>query len=983
MSLFDECCVLIPVSTLEDFPSELSDVDARSLLAAWTILWHPSLLAETGQLPVWCRADSPPNVVDRRLISVPLPSLSRLPDGYRQRAADCPSCVWLSGSSREELLQQLPLANLRQGPAGGLGAGSRMIQVADFFAAGYAVLQIQVMTRRLRYTSNLDEVHLQGRVVAAAQAFVDGKGAEACEALHDVFDCLAEERDHYFSSDPHLIDLILTSRSTIDRLLEFTADDGALGRPDQAAYDPVTSDPVTSGAVTGSASKAANKKAAVLATPANLLIDVEVAKAIGELEPARTARLRESLTSGAIGWAGGGPPASDCLDAMTYSQAEAAFEQAYRDSSEALGMAPPVYGRFSGVTPSDLTSTLTRLGYCGMIPIDFAGGAGFGTEAKVILQGAGTQLEALTAKPIDAACDASFLTLGIRLGEAIDGGEIATALMAHWPGQTCDTFEDVKRVASWCVCLGRFWSLADYFRNGEHPYHHGTAAATAPNAGEWLETLVSSGAANPISGLAESFRAGVVEEQLSVVAGMRDLVTGQPGVEAGEPNQGLAAAIGAPVCSESSQPQSTLLINSVSVGCRHGVAVQGGLPRNADHLYAATWESGRARATVDIPGCGFVVIGGGTGDGSEAGLGKRLKQKLFGGPKPIAEPAHLQNEFMEVTLSPESGGVSGVFSGSTRGNRFSLRLIRAGLPDESTSMKCDRMRVTSTTASLGCIEATGTLRSEHPSDDSLLANFRLRYSLERGSRFLRIDGEIEPKATVSGDPWSDYIAARVAVASESPICRALIRDKVHRAKSRRMLSPLGIVLDEADRQTLICGEGLAFHRRVGERFVDTPIIVQGETRTRFVLHYGFDVPAPVAAARARIVPPTELTVQPRQTAAGIGWMLHASPKDVLVPRLDMLARSDGHPAALVRVIQTQAQACKAKLRFFRDVKTVALVDRPLEQLRDQSVEELEQQLATGRGDLKHQGDLVSLSLTSHGVADLLVVFVRDRKDDPN
>ena len=223
MPLFDECCVLIPASTLEDFPSDLSDSDARSLLAAWTILWHPSLLAECGQLPVWCRADSPPETLENRLLAVPTPSQSRLPDGIVTRAESCPSCHWISGESRSEMLAQLPLEKLPSVPAKPLLCGSRSIGIEDFFAMGYAVLQIQVMTRRLRYTSNLDEVHLQNCVVAAAQAFVAGDADQASNSLHDVFDCLAEERDHYFSSDPHLIDLILTSRSTIDRVLESVA----------------------------------------------------------------------------------------------------------------------------------------------------------------------------------------------------------------------------------------------------------------------------------------------------------------------------------------------------------------------------------------------------------------------------------------------------------------------------------------------------------------------------------------------------------------------------------------------------------------------------------------------------------------------------------------------------------------------------------------------------------------------------------------
>ena len=669
---------------------------------------------------------------------------------------------------------------------------------------------------------------------------------------------------------------------------------------------------------------------------------------------------------------------------MTYAQAESVFEEAFRRTQEALGTAPPVYGRFSGATPSDMTATLVRLGYCGMIPIDFAGGSGFGDEAKVILQAAGVQLEALTAKPIDASSEASFLTLGTRLGEAIDSGEIATALLAHWPGESCDAFDDLRRVASWSLCLGRFWNLADYFRNGEHPYHHGTAMSSSPHSAELLTTMVASELANPLSSLAASFRQSVIDEQRAIFAGMRDLITGKRGDPVDPtpgPTPGLAAAIGAPLAADSAKSRSTLVINSNSAGCRHGVSVAGNLPPKSDYLYAATMEGGRVIATVDVPACGFVLLRGDQpSDQGGAGLGKRLRQKLMGGPKPIAETAHLQNEFMEIALSPESGGVSGVYSGTTRGNRFSFRLVRAGFDDDATSMHCDQLRVSSSSPSSGCIEARGTIRAEKGSGDRVLATYRLSYTLKRGSRFLEIEGEIEPKTPIVGAPWNHYFAARAAVASESPICRTLIRDKLHRAKSRRMVAPLGVVIDEADRQTLVCGEGLAFHRRVGERFLDTSVLVQGETCTKFTLHYGFDVPSPVAAARSRLAPPEDLAVQPAQGTPLIGWMLHAAPKDLLVSQLAVHDRPDGYPSAFVRIIQTQPQTCKAKLRFFRNVETAVLVEGPLEHVLNQSLEELENLRGGQRSDLKHDGDLVSFSMPSHGVADLLVIFVQTQND---
>ncbi len=341
MSLFDECCVLIPTATLEDFPSDLSDYEARSLLAAWTVLWDPRLLAQTEQLPVWYRADSPPDPIGRRLITVPAPSVAQLPDHYEMRARESQECSWITGGCRDEMLSDEMIGSLELGDLPeSLATQNRSVAVADFYAAGYASLQIQVMTRRLRYTSNLDEIHLQNRIVAAAKSFLQRDADAAVEALHDVFDCLAEERDHYFSSDPHLIDLTLTSRSTIESLL-------------QAIDLESTVDSQSDAESTGS--KQISDSTSCLPTPSNILVDCDVAEAIAQAKEAsdkevsddRSSKLCGLLASGALGWAGGGPPPSTCLDAMTFAEAESVFCDAYRRTTAAIGSAPRVYGRFS------------------------------------------------------------------------------------------------------------------------------------------------------------------------------------------------------------------------------------------------------------------------------------------------------------------------------------------------------------------------------------------------------------------------------------------------------------------------------------------------------------------------------------------------------------------------------------------------------------------------------------------------------------
>ncbi len=949
--VFDECCVLIPASTLEDFPAKLTDADARSLLAAWTVLWHPRLLARTEQTPAWYRADSPPEPIGRRILVVPSPSLPKIPTGYQARAVADDQCHWITGGSRDEMIAALGLEPCQplskpaadgQGPASEGQLPARQIGIEDFFAAGFASLQIQIMTRRLRYTSNLDEIHLQTRIVDAAKAFLDGDADSATAALHDVFDALAEERDHYFTSDPHLIDLTLVTQSTIPRLVEEWS-------RCQDKYAPLE-----------------NLESGVRPTPSSLLLDDGAVAELARSNDAAAVQLREQLRDLKIGWASGGPNSDYHLDAMTLVQAQDAFKSAHRAVVDAIGIAPPVYGRLSGSTPSDMTATIAGLGYVGMIPIDFTGGTGFGNESKVILQAGGSEIEALTAKPIDAASDVSFLAIGAMLGEAIDSGEVATALLVHWPGQGCDSFHDLRRIGSWSVSLGRFWKLDRYFVDGEHPYHHGTGSATSPDSGNLLTDLVARGVADPLTSIASEFRVGVVAERDAMLNAMTDLVSGEVGEHANAP-ESFAAAISSRVEAKGgSKSAARLLVNPHSIGVRDS-ALLASKVASADHVYGASSVSGGTLVTADVPAFGFVMIRPARG-GDHAGkssIRSWVRNKWLGNPTSIAQGGRLQNEFLEATIQPESGGISSVYSGSTRGNRFSMRLVALGMnaddkvrPDakSETRMVCDKVRVIESSMAIGVIETIGRVTD---TNDKTLATFKLKYSLRRGSRTINLDGDVIPTVPIGDDPWQSYVGLRAAVSSDASICRVLIRDKVHRAGSRRLVSPLGLVIDEAERQTMIGTSGLAFHRRVDERFFDTIIRVKGETSGVFSVHYGFDVTNPIATAKSIIAPPVQVAIDDTEKSNPIGWILHCAPKDVSIGAFDVFRRDDGSLAAMVRVVQTRPTPCTATLRFFRNVKTAFVANA-----RDD----------IGADPLKSSGDQVRVSMAAHAVVDVLVVF---------
>ena len=65
--------LLAPCHGLEDFPLYHTGDDAASLLACWTSLWHPVLLAGAKKLPRVERCDYPPDELGNSLFVLPKP----------------------------------------------------------------------------------------------------------------------------------------------------------------------------------------------------------------------------------------------------------------------------------------------------------------------------------------------------------------------------------------------------------------------------------------------------------------------------------------------------------------------------------------------------------------------------------------------------------------------------------------------------------------------------------------------------------------------------------------------------------------------------------------------------------------------------------------------------------------------------------------------------------------------------------------------
>ncbi|MEC9093718.1 MAG: hypothetical protein VX438_13480, partial [Planctomycetota bacterium] len=214
---FEKLAILLTCHSLEDFPVHHEGDDADSLLANWTALWHPQLISDASSLPTWIRTFEVPENCQGYLFACPTTSDSELQTGFAQRVKDEGGKLVRRKKCRDEIISAI-FPEPTEGACDGAGLPQESVQ--DFFALGYCYLQIQLLTRQLRYSSNLDEVYFSKLVVDGAKAVVAGETELANQKLQASFDLLMEERDNYYPVNALLIDLTLLAETTLGSNLE-------------------------------------------------------------------------------------------------------------------------------------------------------------------------------------------------------------------------------------------------------------------------------------------------------------------------------------------------------------------------------------------------------------------------------------------------------------------------------------------------------------------------------------------------------------------------------------------------------------------------------------------------------------------------------------------------------------------------------------------------------------------------------------------
>ena len=472
---------LLPDLRLEDFPTHLKGNWASGLLANWSAAWHPLLISAAGVAPVVCGRDQTSLDEDEddhleifeaqpedsplgfdadfwrdSLVFVPEISLESIAQGFGARAVEVNACLVTGMSDRGEIFDRV-CQLIELSPNDDQSQQLQSDRVEDFYALAYAYLQIQLLTRKIRYSSNLDQAAFDSRLVAAANAFANNDDATCELEINACYDQLLEEKNNYYPVKPTFIDLVLTTPKTVGKKFETELDSNHV---------------------------------------ANFLMTGQTLKSI---ETNVVEKLKSNLTNNQVSIVGGNEvelPDTLLSPETTLNQLRVGRETFRTRLNYDVNI---FMRRRFGLMPG-LPHVLDQMNFDGAMHTSLSGGT-FPIGSVGTIRWAGNAEASILAAAetlLDASDPATFLDLGVTIGNQIDSAHEATCTFAHWPERSHPVFKDLIRIASWSPLLGEFLSLEDHFETLHDPGYN-DVFSTEEYSSPFLNEAIAASSTVPLS----------------------------------------------------------------------------------------------------------------------------------------------------------------------------------------------------------------------------------------------------------------------------------------------------------------------------------------------------------------------------------------------------------------------------------------------------------------------------------------------------
>jgi alpha-mannosidase len=313
----------------------------------------------------------------------------------------------------------------------------------------------------------------------------------------------------------------------------------------------------------------------------------------------------------------------------------------------------------------------------------------------------------------------------------------------------------------------------------------------------------------------------------------------------------------------------------------------------------------------------------------------------------MADEWTLRNEFFEVRIHPERGGIQEIrpygrapaLLSQQLNHRFAAeRTFVSSDGERSTEtkthygeMRADELRVVSSGPAMGEIVATGRIVDQK--NEQVLARFTQTVRLWRGRPIVEIDVELEVVRQPEGEAWHSYYASRWAWPDETAATARSVGWCAVEATEERWESAEFLEIATESHRVAIVPHGLPFHRKSGGRMLDTILVSAGESTRKFRLSVVVDEPFPLAAALDAETPSLVVELNGPPRSGREGWLVHVESRAVQIVSLEPVLREPaetygswhkpepvadgGEPGLAIRLVEGEGRPIRTKVRAFR------------------------------------------------------------------
>ena len=926
MKKFSHLITLLPCYSLEDLPVDGSRAEAQSLLAAWTTLWHPQLIADAGKAPAWRSASDTVSseaegeqfrekyihqhyydddaggpehpgdfefdaevFTDRWkdcLIVIPGLAAEQVFDGFEQTAVAAGAKVIRKFSTRSDLLSQLDIESEIDADL-----------VNDFFALAYLGLQVELMTRKLRHSSDLDAERFDNTLLAAAQAANQGDVESAKEHLQTAFDQLMEEKNQYYPVAADLVDMVLLSDSIRPESIESELQSG---------------------------------------TAKNFVATGSTIRHLAKNSPATIDKLKELDADDCVCFVVG-PENELPDDLLSIETILGQLKQSLATFESVTGASPSVFMRRRAGLNASLPGILESLGFTGAVhatldrgevPHSYSSGVRWmGVDGGAVM--------ATGATPLDAASDKSFLDLGVRIGGELDSAHVSTVFLARWPTQTCDSFEDLKNSTKYGSVLGDFSDASAYFENVYDP-GYGDNYEADEYVGPWFDQAINSKSTEgskstrPISTFVDYwknfYRLSAVRNILTMLAnsgfevdaelpGRLDEIQSRIELQTRDWFTEADASIETELDGLTDELGSRLSATTINTipwkRSSHLVLPSGGESGNGKDGSAvkyAACNGDRCDAVVELSGFGQLMV-----HPSKSTTSSNASDA----PAVDDGEATLRNELFEVRMDPQSGGIRGVYFYGKRGNLLSQRIAFRQVDPVTkeisySKMVCDSFEVVRLSNIASEIRSSGRLLGP---DEEVLVRFEQKVGLQRGRNVIDLEITL---SEFSNDRLStkNYIVNRVAWSEDSAELFCDIQGGRHPVRKPTVEAPHFVEVVQSENRFALLTHGLPWHRRASKKMLDSILVAGNEQRRSFRLGIAINPDSIVQQAIAEMHPRLifdESTDSAKENQPD--WLLHLANRNI-VATWSQPVFDDGGKCTGIRIRFQETEDCAGTLKLY-------------------------------------------------------------------